>query len=186
MKGYSYHDGSQSYRYDSSRRHDYRTGAPNVLIGNLPACRMGDTHLPDGYSGCSACSSLVVLWQVVVQRSSSRVFLRLDRRRVYVSVSLKYCIGVPYGTHRIWCSGGNGGGSGTFASIDNTVKALKEGKIKPVEGTETFPVEIQAAIAQISRSCSKETVTQKIKAIEELLPLLVNRKKCSANDQGHC
>lgn len=155
-------------------------GAPNVLIGNLPACRMGDMHTcpmvtpgvpPVPHVGgpvAGGCPTVLI---------SGLPAARQGDLCVCVGVPSSIVLGCPTVLIGSGASGGNGGGSGTFASIDNTVKALKEGKIKPVEGTETFPVEIQAAIAQISRSCSKETVTQKIKAIEGAFAASGEQKK---------
>ena len=58
-------------------------GAPNVLIGNLPACRMGDMHTcPMVTPGVPPVPHVGGPVAGGCPTSSSRVFLRLDRRLV--------------------------------------------------------------------------------------------------------
>lgn len=143
-------------------------GALNVLIGNLPACRMGDMHTcpmvtpgtpPIPHVGgpvAKGCPTVLIAGLPAARQGDMCVCVGSP------SSIITGCPTVLIGSGT---GGGGGGNDGAFASIDSTTKALKAGKIKPVEGTETFPVEIQAALAQTSRYCSKEMVAQKIKEI---------------------
>lgn len=146
-------------------------GAPNVLIGKLPACRMGDMHVcPMVTPGMPPVPHL---GGPIVGGCPTVLISGLPAAR---QGDMCICIGPP-SSIVLGCptvligsgGGGGGGGGGASASQADTAKALKEGKIKPVEGTETFPIEIQAALAQMNKHCAPEEVAQKVKEIGEAL-----------------
>ncbi|MDG5813517.1 PAAR domain-containing protein [Chitinispirillales bacterium ANBcel5] len=85
-------------------------GAPNVLIGKMVAARMGDMHM----------CPMVTPGMPPIPHVGGPI--------------VGGCPTVLIGSG----GGGGGGGGGTSASQASAAKALKEGKIKPVEGTETL------------------------------------------------
>ena len=116
-------------------------GAPNVLIGNLPACRMGDMHTcpmvtpgvpPVPHVGgpvAGGCPTVLI---------SGLPAARQGDLCVCVGVPSSIVLGCPTVLIGSGASVGNGGGSGTFASIDKTVKALKEGKSNRLKEQKLF------------------------------------------------
>jgi len=66
-------------------------------------------------------------------------------------------------------AGGGGGGGGGSASDASTAQALKAGTVTPVEGTEAFPVDIQATFVEARPYMSKEALEEQIKTVSEAL-----------------
>ncbi|MDG5813514.1 PAAR domain-containing protein [Chitinispirillales bacterium ANBcel5] len=154
-------------------------GAPNVLIGKMVAARMGDMHMcpmvtpgmpPVPHVGgpiVGGCPTVLI---------GKAPAARQGDMCVCVGPPSSIVIGCP--TVLIGSGGGGGGGGGgASASQASAAKALKEGKIKPVEGTETFPVDIQAALAQMNKYCAPEEVAQKVKEIGEALAAAGEQQK---------
>lgn len=147
-------------------------GAPTVLIGKMVAARMGDMHMcpmvtpgmpPVPHLGgpiVGGCPTVLI---------SGLPAARQGDMCVCVGPPSSIVLGCPTVLIGSGGGGGGGGGGGASASAAETAKALKAGTIKPVEGTETFPIEIQAALAQMNKYCAPEEVAQKVKEIGEAL-----------------
>jgi predicted 3-demethylubiquinone-9 3-methyltransferase (glyoxalase superfamily) len=67
----------------------------------------------------------------------------------------------------IGMAGGGGGGGGSSRSPnDATIQALKAGTIKPVQGSETLPVEVQAALVAVSQQLTPEEMKDAVAAAQ--------------------
>ena len=145
-------------------------GCPTVLIGKLPAARMGDMHMcpmvtpgtpPVPHGGgpiVDGCPTVLIGKQPAARQGD-----------------MCLCVGPPSsivtGCPTVFIGSG-GGGSGGGSKSDplsraEVTKALKAGKIKPVEGTESFPLNMQAAFAEVNQHCAPEEVAKKVREIAE-------------------
>ncbi|MDG5816361.1 PAAR domain-containing protein [Chitinispirillales bacterium ANBcel5] len=154
-------------------------GCPTVLIGKMPAARMGDMHMcPMVTPGVPPVPHV---GGPIVGGCPTVLIGKLPAAR---QGDMCVCVGPP-SSIVLGCptvligsgGGGGGGGGGASAASADTAKALKEGKIKPVEGTETFPVEIQAALSEMNKYCAPEEVQQKVKEIGEALAAAGEQQK---------
>ncbi len=147
-------------------------GCPTVLIGKMPAIRLGDQHV----------CPMVTPGTPPVPHVGGPVIgpgcptVLIGKMPAAVMGDLAFCVGPPAsiltGSPTVLIgssppSGGGGGGAG--ADQASTARALEAGTVKPVEGTESFPIEIQATILDASRYLSSENLQAQIAIISQAL-----------------
>lgn len=146
-------------------------GAPNVLIGKLPACRMGDMHMcpmvtpgmpPVPHLGgpiVGGCPTVLI---------SGRPAARQGDMCVCAGPPSSIVLGCPTVFIGSGGVGGGGGGNSSSSPEAKVAQELKSGKIKPVEGTETYPIEIQAIAYVLQNYCTHEGEQVDMKLIDTL------------------
>jgi len=146
-------------------------GAPTVLIGNMPAARMTDLHT------CPMCNGPVPhVGGIGMGPVPPTVFI--SKIPAACVGDMMICVGPPSSILPPGCptvllgqsgAGGGGGGGGSGPKNAATAKALKAGDIKPVEGTEAFPINLQLALLDLSQHFTREALMEKVEEIAQIL-----------------
>ena len=146
-------------------------GCPTVLINSVPAIRVGpDMHLcpmvtpgvpPIPHVGMVNIGPGVptVLIGGLPASTVGDNFLCVGPPAPVVMGSLNVLIGTG--------GGGGGGGSGGGGGATSTTQCLEAGTVKPVKGTETFPISVQAAILECKPYLTPQALEQQIQAIAD-------------------
>ncbi len=150
-------------------------GCPTVLINNVPAIRVGpDMHLcpmvtpgtppiPHLGMNCIGPGVPTVLIGKMPASTLGDNFLCVGPPAPVLTGAFNVLIGTGAG------GGGGGGGGGAGASDASTAQALQAGTITPVEGTEAFPVDIQAVLLDARPYMSREAMDKQIRIISDAL-----------------
>ncbi len=147
-------------------------GCPTVLIGKMPAARMGDMHVcpmvTPGTPPIPHVGGPITLGCPTVLIGKMPAARQTDMC-VCVGPPSSILMGCP--TVMIGSGGGGGGGGASSPSAKTAAaaEALKAGEVSPVEGTETFPVELQAAFVEMNKYLAPETIKLQIQVIAEAL-----------------
>ncbi len=148
-------------------------GCPTVLINKVPAIRVGsDMHLcpmvtpgtppvPHVGMNCVGPGVPTVLIGKMPASTMGDNFLCVGPPAPVLTGAFDVLIGTGAG-------GGGGGGGGSAASA-SSAQALQAGTVTPVEGTEAFPIDIQAAFVDAQSHMSKEALDEQISAVSEAL-----------------
>lgn len=119
------------------------TGSSNVVSGGMPVATMG------GQVMCPVASPTPHGPETLVPMTTT-VFV--NKKPVATQNTLAVGAGPPstvaLGNMRVLIetggAGGGSGGGGSSEPVEKAAEALKAGKVSPVEGTESYPVEVQA------------------------------------------
>lgn len=149
-------------------------GAPTVLINGLPAARVGDMHAtpmvipgtppipmvggPVIGPGCP--TTLIVGMPAAVMGDMAAT---VGPPGTIILGSPNVLIGMSAG------GGGGGGGGGSSAAQNKVISGLKNGTIKPVKGSESFPIPVQVEMLQAAKYYSEAEVAEIVEMKREKL-----------------
>ena len=170
-------------------------GAPNVLINGLPAGRVGDNHLTSMVM--PGTPPLPLVGGPIVGPGCPTVFI--GGMPAAVVGDMAVTAGPPgiivMGSPNVFIGSNSGAGSGTAGEISvkqKNIDALKDGNLKPVSGSEVFPIEVQAIVLEASESLGTGAVINALKEKDKtneterlFLKDFVERLEQIEREQGH-
>lgn len=123
-------------------------GAPTVLINKLPAARVGDMHTTPMVT--PGTPPIPQVGGPIVGPGCANVLI--SKMPAAVVGDMATTVGPPgtimLGSMNVLIgmngSGGGGGGGGSSTPQAKAAQALQAGTVSPVEGTESYPIEVQA------------------------------------------
>jgi uncharacterized Zn-binding protein involved in type VI secretion len=147
-------------------------GCPTILINGKPAACIGDMHVcPMVTPGAPPIPHV----GGPITGPGVPTVLFCGRPAATLG-DLCVCVGCPssiiMGSPNVFIgTGGGGGGGGSKASSehDNIISGLKSGEIHPVQGSESFPIAVQAAIVQAAKHYSEAQVSAIVEMHKEKL-----------------
>ena len=141
-------------------------GAPNVLINGLPAGRLGDNHLTSMVM--PGAPPLPLVGGPIVGPGCTTVFI--GGMPAAVVGDMAVTTGPPgmivMGSPNVFIGSNSGSGSSTAGEVSvrkKIVDALRDGKVKPVSGSEVFPFEVQAVVLEAADSLGTGAVMNALK-----------------------
>lgn len=142
-------------------------GAPTVLINGLPAARVGvDMHTtPMVIPGTPPIP--MVGGPIIGPGCPTTIIVGMPAA---VMTDMVSTVGPPgtiiTGSPNVFIGSGGGGGGGSGGSssaTEKTIQELKSGEIEPIQGSESFPIEVQAVLLEAAKSLPKGAVENALK-----------------------
>ena len=145
-------------------------GAPTVLINGLPAARLGDMHTtPMVIPGTPP---IPMVGGPIIGPGCPTVLI--GGMPAAVMGDMASTVGPPgtivLGSPNVligMAGGGGGGGGGSGSPNNATIQALKAGTIKPITGSESLPIEVQAALVTASKHLTPDQTTKAVAAAKD-------------------
>jgi uncharacterized Zn-binding protein involved in type VI secretion len=155
-------------------------GCPTVLIGKMPAARLTDMHMCPMVT--PATPPIPHVGGPIVGPGCPTVLI--GKMPAATMGDMAVCVGPP-STILMGCitvligpagsAGGGGGGGG--GGGDSSAQAATASSVTAIQGTETFPIDIQVALAKVAKYQTPEETQLQIQLIQDAMSKAKDSKK---------